>query len=364
MRYAVIMAGGSGTRLWPMSRRRMPKQLVPFCDGRSLLQLAWERLEGLVEADRICICAAEAHRDAILKALPRMDPDLYIGEPMGRDTLNAVGLSATVLAKRDPDAVLAAVTADHVIGPVDAFRGYLDRGFTAVERSRRTMATFGITPTGPATGFGYLALGQSLSDGMVEVREFKEKPEAPLAIEYFDAGPERYLWNSGMFVWHVQTLLDTIGRYEPETSAGLQRIADAWDTEARMAVLAATYPGLRKISVDYAIMERASRDPAYRIVAVPALLDWLDVGNWASFALTCPADESDNRLHAAAAIFHKCRKTLAASTDPNHLIAAVGCEGLVIVHTHDATLVCPAEMAEEVKYLTGLIERTLGTEVL
>ncbi len=364
MRYAVIMAGGSGTRLWPMSRKGRPKQLIPFLDGRSLLQMAWERLDGLIPPDRICVCAAEEHRAVILAALPELRSDMFFGEPTGRDTLNAVGLSATILRKLDADGVFAAVTADHIIGPVDAFRSYLDRGFSIVERDPATMATFGIRPTAPATGFGYLAIGAPLGDGVVAVEEFKEKPKPPLAAEYFEAGPDRYLWNSGMFVWHAATLLDCMSRYEPETFAGLKRISDAWDTAERANVLGKTYPRLRKISVDFAVMERASRDPDYRVAAVPMRLEWMDVGNWANFALTCPSDEDGNRLHAPTVVLQDCRETLVAGTDPGHLIAAVGCEGLVIVHTPDATLVCPSDRVEEVKDLTGRIMERMGPQAL
>jgi mannose-1-phosphate guanylyltransferase len=377
MRYAVIMAGGSGTRLWPMSRRRSPKQLIPFLDGRSLLQMAWERLEGLIEPDRICVCAAEDHREPILAALPDLRADGFLGEPEGRDTLAAVGFSAAVLSRTDPDAVFAAVTSDHIIGPADAFRSYLDEGFSIVERDPSTMATFGITPTAAATGFGYLELeehdgrrlGGSLAlpattGGAIPLRRFREKPKAPVAEEYFAAGPSRYLWNCGMFVWNAETLLGCIERYEPAVAAGLNRIADAWSTPDRHTTLRTVYPSLRKISVDYAVMEPASTDPSLRVVAVPMRLEWMDVGNWASFAMTCTPDEDGNRLHAPRAVLLGCSNTLVASTDAAHLIATVGCEGLLVVHTPDATLICPADQAEAVKDLTSHILERFGAEAL
>lgn len=283
---------------------------------------------------------------------------------MGRDTLNAIGLSAAVLNREDPEAVFAAVTSDHIIGPADAFREYIRRGYEAVETDPSAVATFGIRPTAPSTGFGYLEIGEELGEGLRRVVKFHEKPKAPIAEEYFAAGPERYLWNSGMFVWQASTLLDCIQRYEPETYAGLQAIADAWETPSRDAVLQETYPGLRKISVDFAIMQPAAADPLLSIVAVPMRLEWMDVGNWASFAQTCPADEAGNRLHAPRAVLQGCRDTLVASTDPDHLIAAVGCEGLVVVHTPDATLICPADRVEDVKDLTGKIQERFGPEAL
>lgn len=364
MRHAMIMAGGSGTRLWPMSRRVRPKQLIPFLDGRTLLHMAWERLEGLLDPEHIYVCASRLHREVIQDALSELPASNFIGEPTGRDTLNAVGLSALVAESRDPDAVLAVVTADHIIQPRSRFQGYLRRGFELVEADPNTIVTFGITPTAPATGFGYLELAEPIATDAFLLRRFQEKPAAPVAQEFYDAGPHRYLWNSGMFVWHVRTLLDCVRRYEPATFEGLQRIRQALGTDHFEETVEAVYPTLRKISVDYAVMEPASQDPALRVVAVPMTLEWMDVGNWRSFALTCPQDERGNRIGAQRSVLVDCDNTLVASSDPDHLIAVVGCQGLMVVHTPDATLICPAELAEAVKDLTARIEKEYGSEVV
>jgi mannose-1-phosphate guanylyltransferase len=362
MRYAVIIAGGSGTRLWPMSRAALPKQLIPFIAGQSLLEIAVERLGGLTPPDRLFICAGQTHAEAIGRALPRFASDQFLGEPCGRDTLNAVGLTAAVLARHDPDATIGVFTADHIIEPVDRFRSIVESGYAVVERHPETLLTFGIAPTGPAIGYGYLELGETFDGPARRLRQFREKPDLATAEQYYQAGAERFLWNSGMFVWRADTLLDCIRRYAPENHAGLMRIAEAWDGPQQQAVLNEVYPTLKRISVDYAVMEPASRDPAVTVAAIPMPLRWLDVGSWPSFAETCPHDQQGNALAAERTVLKDTRETLVVSSDPNHLIATIGCENLIIVHTHDATLVCRADCADAIKELHEQIAGRYGRE--
>ena len=357
MRYALILAGGSGTRLWPMSRKELPKQLIPFIGGRSLIEIAVERVNGLVPPEQCFVCAGTRHADAIRRVVPRLTPQQFLGEPCGRDTLNAVGLGAAILAKRDPEATIAVFTADHIIEPIDRFQTIVEAGYALVERHPETLVTFGITPTHAATGYGYLELGNSFKGGSRRLRQFREKPNLELAEEYFEAGPERFLWNSGMFVWRAATLLDCIHRHAPQNHAGLMQIAHTWGTSHGEEVLREVYPVLPKTSVDFAVMEPASLDPTVAVVAIPMPLRWLDVGTWPSFAQTCLKDECGNALAGSRTLLMDTRGTLAVSSDPSHLIAAIGCDGLIIVHTPDVTLVCRSDCADAIKSMSQRISQ-------
>ncbi len=233
-----------------------------------------------------------------------------------------------------------------------------------MEQHPEALVTFGIAPTGPATGYGYLELGERFDGSSRRLRQFREKPDRQTAQQFLAAGPERFLWNSGMFVWRAATLLECIRRYAPENFAGLMRIADAWQTPRRQSVLEEVYPTLKKISVDYAVMEPASRDAAVAVVALAMPLSWLDVGSWPSLAQTCPRDEQGNAMAAERTLLMDTRETLVASNDPKHLIATIGCDDLIIVHTPDVTLVCRSDCAAAIKELHRQVGERYGRELL
>lgn len=380
MRYAMIMAGGAGTRLWPMSRKDKPKQLLPFIEQagdstpRSLLELAAARLEGLIPEGQRYICTAEGYRGAIRESLPGFTDDRILGEPMGRDTVNAVGLAAAVFQKLDPDAVFAVLTADHIIQPKERFQSLIDLGFRLVEHDGSRLVTFSIKPTYAATGFGYVERGMPLADVegakdlAFKVARFVEKPDKPRAEAYVQSGV--FGWNSGMFVWKAATVMEALRQFKPESYEGLKKIQEAWGTDRQRATLDEVYPTLPKTSVDYAVMEPASkaRDRQFSVCTVLMDLTWLDVGSWPSYGQTLTPDKQNNRVAFAsgAADGSKGKSVLVNSTGnlvvnpvPGHTVALLGCKDLIVVHTDGATLVMPRERAEELKELHGQVEEGL-----
>jgi mannose-1-phosphate guanylyltransferase len=293
----------------------------------------------------------------VLEDLPLLSERQLLGEPMGRDTANAVGFSAAILHKRDPEASFAVLTADHIIQPVDVFQAALRTAFEAVEKRPEFLVTFGITPTHAATGYGYLQRGEELagSPGVFRVKAFKEKPREELAKQYVSSGD--YAWNSGMFVWKARTILRELERHLPENYAGLMKIAEAWDGPRAEEVLRKVYPTLPKISIDFGVMEKAEH---VATVAMP--IKWLDVGSWPSFGETVVADAAGNRSSGGKAVHLGSKNVLAVSEEPGHMIATIGCEDLIVIHTPRATLVCPAKEAEKIKAMVAEVEKLYGKE--
>jgi mannose-1-phosphate guanylyltransferase len=261
-----------------------------------------------------------------------------------------------VLQRRDPEAALAVLTADHVITPVEVFQQTLATAFAAVEKQPELLITFGITPTHAATGYGYLERGAELAGvpGVFRVAAFREKPSAATAEGYFKSG--NYLWNSGMFVWKVRTILEQLKQHLPQSHAGLMAIAAAWDTPDRERVLREIYPTLPKISIDFAVMEKAPQ-----VACVPLPVKWLDVGSWPSYAETLAADASGNRGSNTQTLHLRSERTLVVSEQADeHLVATVGLHDVIIVRTPEVTLVCAAREAEHIKELVAAVREQFG----
>jgi len=355
MRYVLIMAGGSGKRLWPLSRQDMPKQLLKVVGGKSLLRIAFDRLEGLVPPDRVLVCTGADYAHVVAAELPELDPGNILGEPEGRDSLNAVAWPAAVLAARDPEAVVAVVTADHIMHPVESFRSALGEGFEVAEEHPEVLVTFGVVPTSPHTGYGYLRHGAEVF-GRSEVRaveEFREKPDSVTAKQYLDSGS--YWWNAGMFVWRAQTLLDQLAELQPETYSRVTRLALEPDR------LGEDYPRLLKISVDYAVMEPVSQGRGTaRVVAVRLPIVWHDVGGFASLGEQLPHDDQGNATQGVSVLVDAHDNLVLNNAGDGRVVAVVGLSDTVIVQTPQITLVCPIGEAERIKELVAEVTERLG----
>jgi mannose-1-phosphate guanylyltransferase len=359
MRHAVIMAGGSGTRLWPLSRSQRPKQLLDVLGDRgdggatNLLAEAFGRLEAVLPAEQIWVCTAARYGEQVRAALPRLGADRLVLEPVARDTANAVGLTAALVADVDPDAELAVVSADHVIRPVERFADALRTAYAALAARPRSLVTIGIRPTSPATGFGYVRRGGPTEvPGVAEAAAFVEKPDLATAEAYLTSG--EYLWNSGMFVWRARTVLDALAEHLPESAAGLARVVAAPAGPRRDAVLAEVFPSLPKISVDYAVLEPSAREPG-RVLVADLHAEWLDVGSFPALGEILPTDGDGNAVRGLTVLVDSSRN-IVVSDDPDHLVATVGLRDCIVVHTRDVTMVCPVGEAQRVKALLETVQ--------
>jgi mannose-1-phosphate guanylyltransferase len=352
MRHAVIMGGGAGTRLWPLSRKLRPKQLLRLFDGASLLRIARQRLEGLFPPERIWVVTSAHYLDQVAAELPDLPPANLIGEPTGRDTANAIGLAAALLARRDPDATMAVFTADHLIGPQDQFSEAIRIALDAAECFPDSLITFGIRPTSPHTGYGYVRCGQPVGPQTYKVAEFNEKPTREVAETYLRSGD--YFWNSGMFVWRVSTILAELERCLPDNARVLAELAADWDRLARAGEAATRFEALHKISIDFGVMEKAAS-----VLMVEMNCRWQDVGSWASIASTREPDGSGNIVMAPLSLTVDSAGNIVVC-ESDHLVVLVGVSDLAVIHSDDATLVCQRDAAERLKELVGLRRERFG----
>jgi mannose-1-phosphate guanylyltransferase len=351
MHHAVIMAGGSGTRLWPLSRQDRPKQLLKLFGGKSLLRIAFERLHGLLPAEQICVITGREYLPAIAAELPELPRANLLGEPCPRDTAPAVGLAAHLLALRDPQGTMGVFTADHVIEPVDEFRSTVMRAFQVAEAQPEALVTCGIKPSGPHTGYGYIHRGRPIDiPGAFQIRGFKEKPDLLTAGMYVASG--EYYWNSGMFVFRIPAILAQYERHQPDMARELRAVAAEFGEEWRAEAVVRRFAQIPRISVDYAIMEKAQQ-----LAVVEMHCRWFDVGSWTSLAEVFPPDESGNVTSAPNCVMLDARHNILVS-ESGHLVAAVGVEDLIIVHSDDATLICRKQDAQKIKELVERLRQT------
>jgi len=339
--YAVILAGGGGTRLWPLSRLAQPKHLLCLCGEDTMLHQTYARVLPLIPPERMMSVTVAGHGETVRAQLPAIPPSNIVVEPQGRSTGPCVGLMATLIHKRDPDAIMVSLHADHAVEDEDGFRRVLQAAIEAAEAGH--LVTLGIVPTEAATGYGYVGRGELLGrvggHPVYVVERFTEKPDVATASTFVGSG--RYFWNSGIFVWKVSRVLGEFRRLRPRLHAQLMAIQPALDTPRQSEAVARAWADVEPISVDEGIMEGAQD-----VVVIPADIGWNDVGCWTAVADQSTANGDGNVLTGECVVVD-CRDTFVHSS--GRLVAAMGLEGIVIVETPDAVLVCPRERAQDVK---------------
>ncbi len=356
--YGVVLAGGKGERFWPLSRARRPKQMLDLLGQGTLLGQAVRRLEGLVPPERALVMTNADLVDAARAAAPGVPAANIIGEPVGRDTAPAIALAAALVAARDPDAVFLVVTADHIIPDAVRFREVL-RAACELAAEEEVLVTLGITPRHPATGFGYVKAGREIGVRhgvrLRRVERFVEKPDRATAEAYLAEGS--YFWNGGMFVWSVAALRNAFARHALEL-AGFMDEAEAAQREGRLDdLLARRYGELTKISIDFALMERADN-----LAMAECDCPWDDVGSWTALANLVEADSQGNVVLGAVAT-QEARDNIVVSREPG-LTALIGVENLIVVRAGNAVLVCPRDRDQDIKKLVQRLRDEGADEVL
>jgi len=362
MNYAVVLAGGSGKRLWPLSRKKRPKQVLNLLGGQTLLSSCFQRLLPIFDPRNIIIMTNAGYVDTVRENLTGLPAGNVIAEPVVRDTAGAIGLAATVLTKFDPDATMAVFTADQMMQPAEAMQQAIRDALSFVCKNPDNMITFGIQPTFPSTHLGYIHCNDSrkcpdCESEIYPVKAFREKPDEETATQYLNSG--QYLWNSGMFVWKAKTILANMAKFLPEATEPLRKIKAAWDSPNQQQSLDEWFVKLPKISIDYAVMEKADN-----VYAIKLDCNWLDVGAFSALADFISSDKDNNIVVASNSQLLDCRNNIIVTEDKGHLIAAIGLENFVVAHTPDATLVCHIDQTERLKELLELIHQNAGEKFL
>jgi len=353
MLHAMIMAGGGGTRFWPRSRAERPKQFLTFSGHRTLLQATVDRIAAQVPPERTWVITGAAHREEAIRQLPELPADHIVGEPMGRDTAPCVGLGAAIINKYDPDATQIVMPADHVIEPEQEFSRAVHAAEQVINDFPNALLTFGIPPTFPSTGYGYIHRGETVGtrQGVVasKVKKFVEKPSSETAEKFLVGGD--HFWNSGIFVWKPRTILGELARQKPGLYAVIDRIAAAWGTPKQDEVFQGEYANAEKISIDFAVMQGAPE-----VLVVHAPYKWDDVGNWLALERHNPQDSDGNTIQALHTGIDT--KNCVIVSDANHLIATLGVKDLIIVQDGDATLIADRSHEAAVKHIVDRLKAT------
>jgi len=348
--FAVIMAGGKGSRFWPRSREKMPKHLLDIQGERTIIRETVDRIRPLVPPERTLIVTGRSHAAGLIRQLPEIPAENILIEPVGRNTAPCIGLAALHILKRAPDAVMLVLPSDHRIGDEAEFRRVLDAA-GKVAAGGNSLVTIGIRPTGPETGYGYIEQGDPFpagGDGEIRrVRSIREKPDIEQARAFLHRGG--FLWNSGMFILKASAILGAIKRFLPELHAGLMQIREALGTEREEQVVGDIYAGLKAVSIDYGVMEKAED-----VLVVPGDFGWSDLGSWDTLWEVSGRDKNGNALRgefvaidAGDCLVHS----------PGKLVALVGVRDLLVVETNDALLICRRGRSQDVRNVVEILER-------
>lgn len=345
--HAVILAGGSGTRFWPASRRLRPKQVLPLgpCAPQSLIASTVDRLRGLVEEDRILVATGAHLVEATQAELPELPASAFLAEPQARNTAPCIGWAASVVARKNPDAIVCVLPSDQHATDTEGFRRALTRAAEAAQTGAIT--TIGILPTRPDTGYGYIQQGPAQAEGVFEVARFVEKPDRSTAEQYLKSGD--YVWNAGIFVFRAGDMLAAFRKHLPEMATGLDgiEIAAQRGAEAEASAVTAFFRDCESISIDYGIMEKETN-----LSVVPAEFGWSDLGSWESSWDLSPKDDAGNAAPASTILVdakNNLVEDLRSATKDKRVIALVGVEGLCVVETDDALLIMPTSRSQDVR---------------
>jgi mannose-1-phosphate guanylyltransferase len=348
--YGVIMAGGKGTRFWPLSREKLPKQYLRIAGKESLIQMAIKRLESLIPLQNIIIVSSKSQEKVMKEHLPHIPEENFIFEPVGKNTAPAIALSAFYLRERDPDAVMAVFPADHIIKNKREFLSTL-RFAEKTAKKGDNLITLGIKPDSPETGFGYIHYGErffsSGKKGVYRVKRFTEKPDLKTARRFLKTGS--YLWNAGIFVWGVGTILKMFETHLPSIHQAFYPLLNAKTSRGRKRVITKAYSQVKEISVDYGIMEKAKK-----VLVIPCDIGWNDVGSWSSLKEVLPHDRSKNII-IGKHVGLNTKDMIIYS--PDKLVTTIGLDNLIVVETPDTLLICPKDRAQDVKKLTELLSK-------
>ena len=344
MLHAVIMAGGSGTRFWPASRVDFPKQMLRMVGQNTMLQTTFERLHGLVSPEHTLVMTNKNLVDPVRQQLGMVPPEQVVGEPAKRDTSACIALAASLIVNADPDGVMLVLPADHVISTQTQFQDCMKSAMRLIEGAPNRIITFGIRPSYAAESFGYIQRGEALKEANAgaafRVTSFREKPNRQTAEQYLQAGT--YYWNSGIFMWRAQTILNALRHFEPECMKHIDLIAKSIGSPGFSVTLQREFEKISAKSIDFAVMERYDD-----VGVIEATFNWDDVGSWQAIGRLTPPDEQGNCVQGKYLPIQSQRMIVFG--DPDHLVVTIGLQDTIVVHTPNATLVAPKHEEERVR---------------